>query len=257
MVLFDGVTVRYGAGPEVLRGISFTLAPGSFHFLVGASGAGKSSLLKLMYLAMRPAAGRVELFGRDVSVLKRSDYPAMRRRVGVVFQDFRLIEHLSATDNVALPLRIAGVRETDIKRHVPELLAWVGLKDHLDALPATLSGGQQQRVAIARAVISRPSLLLADEPTGNVDDGIGVRLMYLFEELNKMGTTVVVATHNEGLVGRFTHRQLRIVGSTLTLTDPTATDPMATDPAAGEAAPQEDAAQDSTQPQAGMGYGQA
>ena len=220
MVLFDGVAVRYGAGPEVLRGISFTLAPGSFHFLVGSSGAGKSSLLKLIYLGLRPAAGRVELFGRDVSVLKRSDYPAMRRRIGVVFQDFRLIEHLSAMDNVALPLRIAGVRETDIKRHVPELLSWVGLKHHLDALPATLSGGQQQRVAIARAVISRPSLLLADEPTGNVDDQIGVRLMYLFEELNKMGTTVVVATHNEGLVGRFTHRQLRIAQGTVKLVDP-------------------------------------
>ena len=229
MVLFDGVAVRYGAGPEVLRGISFTLAPGSFHFLVGSSGAGKSSLLKLIYLGLRPAAGRVELFGRDVSVLKRSDYPAMRRRIGVVFQDFRLIEHLSAMDNVALPLRIAGVRETDIKRHVPELLSWVGLKHHLDALPATLSGGQQQRVAIARAVISRPSLLLADEPTGNVDDQIGVRLMYLFEELNKMGTTVVVATHNEGLVGRFTHRQLRITQGTVKLVDPGAAQATAVD----------------------------
>jgi cell division transport system ATP-binding protein len=137
-----------------------------------------------------------------------------------VYQDFRLIDHLSAMDNVALPLRIAGVRESDIKRHVPELLSWVGLKHHLDALPATLSGGQQQRVAIARAVISRPSLLLADEPTGNVDDTIGVRLMYLFEELNKMGTTVVIATHNEGLVGRFSHRQLRIAGGTVKLVDP-------------------------------------
>jgi cell division transport system ATP-binding protein len=225
VVLFDGVAVRYGAGPEVLRGISFTLAPGSFHFLVGSSGAGKSSLLKLIYLGLRPAAGRVELFGRDVSVLRRSDYPAMRRRIGVVFQDFRLIEHLSAMDNVALPLRIAGVRESDIRRHVPELLAWVGLKHHLDALPATLSGGQQQRVAIARAVISRPSVLLADEPTGNVDDTIGVRLMYLFEELNKMGTTVVVATHNEGLVGRFSHRQLRIADGTVRLVDPAAATP--------------------------------
>jgi cell division transport system ATP-binding protein len=242
VVLFDGVAVRYGAGPEVLRGISFTLAPGSFHFLVGPSGAGKSSLLKLIYLGLRPAAGRVELFGRNVSVLKRSDYPAMRRRIGVVFQDFRLIEHLSAMDNVALPLRIAGVRESDIKRHVPELLAWVGLKHHLDALPATLSGGQQQRVAIARAVISRPSLLLADEPTGNVDDNIGVRLMYLFEELNKMGTTVVIATHNEGLVGRFSHRQLRIADGTVRLTDPTVPDPTVPDPTApDEMAPDETA----------------
>jgi cell division transport system ATP-binding protein len=198
--LFDGVAVRYGAGPEVLRGISFTLAPGSFHFLVGSSGAGKSSLLKLIYLGLRPAAGRVELFGRDVSVLKRSDYPAMRRRIGVVFQDFRLIEHLSAMDNVALPLRIAGVRETDIKRHVPELLGWVGLKHHLDALPATLSGGQQQRVAIARAVISRPSLLLADEPTGNVDPSLARRLLRLLIELHKSGTSVVLATHDIALM---------------------------------------------------------
>jgi cell division transport system ATP-binding protein len=245
--LFDGVAVRYGAGPEVLRGISFTLAPGSFHFLVGPSGAGKSSLLKLIYLGLRPAAGRVELFGRDVSVLRRADYPAMRRRIGVVYQDFRLIEHLSAMDNVALPLRIAGVRESDIKRHVPELLSWVGLKHHLDALPATLSGGQQQRVAIARAVISRPSLLLADEPTGNVDDTIGVRLMYLFEELNKMGTTVVIATHNEGLVGRFTHRQLRIAGGTVRLVDPNGAPATETDAssegAAPSSAPEADAAQ--------------
>jgi cell division transport system ATP-binding protein len=241
VVLFDGVAVRYGAGPEVLRGISFTLAPGSFHFLVGASGAGKSSLLKLIYLGLRPAAGRVELFGRDVSVLKRSDYPGMRRRIGVVFQDFRLIEHLSAMDNVALPLRIAGVRESDIKRHVPELLSWVGLKHHLDALPATLSGGQQQRVAIARAVISRPSLLLADEPTGNVDDNIGVRLMYLFEELNKMGTTVVIATHNEGLVGRFSHRQLRIGHGTVRLQDPTAPEAAGTPESAAESEAEQEA----------------
>jgi cell division transport system ATP-binding protein len=123
-------------------------------------------------------------------------------------------------DNVALPLRIAGVRESDIKRHVPELLGWVGLKHHLDALPATLSGGQQQRVAIARAVISRPSLLLADEPTGNVDDVIGLRLMYLFEELNRLGTTVVIATHNDTLVSRFSHRQLRIEDGSIRVFDP-------------------------------------
>ena len=149
-------------------------------------------------------------FGRDVTQLSRREIADMRRRIGVVFQDFRLIAHLSAVDNVALPLRIAGVRESEVQKNVRELLAWVGLGDHLDALPATLSGGQQQRVAIARAVITRPSLLLADEPTGNVDDQIGLRLLYLFEELNKLGTTVVVATHNEALVARFRHRQLRI-----------------------------------------------
>ena len=220
LVLLEDVAMRYGAGPEILRDVTFTLAPGSFHFLVGPSGAGKSSLLRLMYLAQRPTSGLVSLFGRDVASLERDDLPGLRRRIGVIFQDFRLIEHLSAFDNVALPLRITGVRESEIRKHVPELLSWVGLADHLDALPATLSGGQQQRVAIARAVIGRPSLLLADEPTGNVDDAIALRLMYLFEELNKMGTTVVIATHNDGLVSRFTHRQLRIDGGTVRVFDP-------------------------------------
>ena len=207
--------MRYDAGPEVLREVSFALAPGSFHFLIGPSGAGKSSLLRLMYLAARPSRGVVSLFGHDVTTLRRRDLPELRRHIGVVFQDFRLLEHLSAVDNVALPLRVAGVREAEIREHVPELLRWVGLADHLDSRPATLSGGQQQRVAIARAVINRPRLLLADEPTGNVDDTIAVRLMYLFEELNKMGTTVVIATHNERLVGRFDHPQLRIENATI------------------------------------------
>ena len=210
MVLFDDVLLRYGAGPDILHKVSFALAPGSFHFLVGPSGAGKSSLLRVMYLALRPIGGRVSLFGRDVAQLSRHDIAEMRRRIGVVYQDFRLIEHLSAVDNVALPLRIARVREAEVQKNVRELLAWVGLGEQMDALPATLSGGQQQRVAIARAVITRPSLLLADEPTGNVDDRIGIRLLHLFEELNKLGTTVVVATHNEALVARFRHRQLRI-----------------------------------------------
>jgi cell division transport system ATP-binding protein len=224
VVLFDDVLLRYGAGPDILHRVSFNLAPGSFHFLVGPSGAGKSSLLRVLYLALRPIAGRVSLFGRDVAQLSRREIADMRRRIGVVFQDFRLIAHLSAVDNVALPLRIAGVRESEVQENVRELLAWVGLGDHLDALPATLSGGQQQRVAIARAVITRPSLLLADEPTGNVDDQIGLRLLYLFEELNKLGTTVVVATHNEALVARFRHRQLRIEDHSLRAIDPADTD---------------------------------
>ena len=224
MVLFDDVLLRYGAGPDILHRVSFSLAPGSFHFLVGPSGAGKSSLLRVLYLALRPIAGQVSLFGRDVAQLSRREIADMRRRIGVVFQDFRLIAHLSAVDNVALPLRIAGVRESEVQKNVRELLAWVGLGDHLDALPATLSGGQQQRVAIARAVITRPSLLLADEPTGNVDDQIGLRLLYLFEELNKLGTTVVVATHNEALVARFRHRQLRIEDHSLRAIGPADTD---------------------------------
>ena len=210
MVRFQRVGLRYGGGPEIFKDLTFSLAPGSFHFLVGPSGAGKSSLLRLMYLALRPSSGTLSLFGRDVTGLNRAEIAMLRRRIGVVFQDFRLLDHLSALDNVALPLRVAGAREDQVRSHVAELLSWVGLADHLGALPATLSGGQQQRVAIARAVISRPSLLLADEPTGNVDDVIGVRLMYLFDELNKIGTTVVIATHNESLVSRFRHAQLRI-----------------------------------------------
>lgn len=195
--------MRYGTGPEVLREVTFALRPGSFHFLTGRSGAGKSSLLKLMYLAHRPSRGLVTLFDEDIATLPRKRLPFLRRRIGVVFQEFRLLNHLSAFDNVALPLRVAGVKEGTIRKHVDELLAWTGLGEHMEARPPTLSGGQQQRVAIARALISRPDLLLADEPTGNVDDALGVRLLYLFEELNRMGTTVVIATHSENLVSRF------------------------------------------------------
>ena len=150
------------------------------------------------------------MFGRDISVVPRKDLTALRRRIGVVFQEFRLINQLSALENVALPLRIAGVRENQVREHVTELLRWVGLENRIDAKPATLSGGEQQRVAIARAVIARPDLLLADEPTGNVDGEIAIRLLHLLEELNKIGTTVVVATHNEALVERFTHPQIHI-----------------------------------------------
>lgn len=215
MVRFENVGMRYGDGPEVLRDVSFTLDPGSFHFLTGPSGAGKTSLLKLLYLAHRPSRGLVNLFGRDLATTARKDLPALRRRIGVVFQDFRLLDHLSAVDNVALPLRVAGAPEAQVSSHVRELLKWVGLGAHLDARPSTLSGGQQQRVAIARAVIGRPKLLVADEPTGNVDDEIAMRLIYLIEELNRTGTTVVIATHNAGLIGRFKHPTLRLVGGEL------------------------------------------
>ena len=212
VVQFKSVGLRYGSGPEILQDVTFALPTGTFHFLTGLSGAGKSSLLRMMYLAQRPSRGRVLLFERDTAQTPRYELPALRRRVGVVFQDFRLLDHLTALDNVALPLRVAGVRESEIRHHVPELLSWVGLADQLQAKPPTLSGGQKQRVAIARAVIGRPELLLADEPTGNVDDIIGMRLMYLFEELNRLGTTVVIATHNEGLVTRFDHPRLHIDG---------------------------------------------
>jgi cell division transport system ATP-binding protein len=217
VVRFENVGMRYGAGPEVLRDITMRLRPGSFHFLTGSSGAGKTSLLRLMFLAERPSRGLVTLFNQDIATLPRRRLPAMRRQIGVVFQDFRLIRHLSAFDNVALPLRVAGTPEAQVRDHVTELLEWVGLADKLNARPATLSGGQQQRIAIARAVIARPSLLLADEPTGNVDDAMAWRLLRLFEELNKLGTTLVLATHNEALAARMGHPKLHLENGELTV----------------------------------------
>ncbi len=216
MVRFQNVGMRYGLGPEVLRDVSFHLAPGSFHFLSGASGAGKSSLLKLIYLACRPSRGLIRLFDHDITTLPRRALPALRRRIGVVFQDFRLLDHLSVLDNVALPLRVAGVGGAEVRQHARELLEWVGLEDCIEAFPATLSGGQKQRVAIARAVMGRPQLLVADEPTGNVDDTIAMRLLRLFEELNRLGTTVLIATHNESLIRRAAHPRLHLSGGELT-----------------------------------------
>lgn len=215
MVRFENVNLHYGQNAPVLRQISFELLPGSFHFLTGPSGAGKTSLLRLIYMAQRASDGHISLFGQDTRDLSRQQRSSMRRRIGVVFQNFRLIEHLSVLDNVALPLRIAGAKEALIQQHVPELLEWVGLAGQVDALPASLSGGQQQRVAIARAVITRPKLLLADEPTGNVDDRIALRLLYLFEELNKMGTTVLIATHSEALVTQLSRPRLNLSHGTL------------------------------------------
>ena len=191
--------LRYGNGPEILKRVSLQFDPGSYHFLVGASGAGKSSLLRMMYLAQHPSAGRVALFGRDVAGLSRRETALLRRRIGVVFQDFRLLDHLTARENVALPLRISGQAGARSGNEVEELLSWVGLADHMDALPPTLSGGQQQRVAIARAVIGRPSLLLADEPTGNLDSRTSVEVMALFQELNEQGITVLLVTHESDI----------------------------------------------------------
>lgn len=192
----------------MLEDVSFTLEPGSFHFLSGPSGAGKSSLLSLMYLGRMPTRGLIKMFGQNIGEMNRDQLASIRQRVGVVFQDFRLLGHMSTFDNVALPLRIQGRPEKEIKNNVTELLDWVGLGDHKFALPSTMSGGQQQRVAIARAVITRPRLLLADEPTGNLDDDIGFRLMALFDQLNRMGTTVVIATHNQQIMNKFAHNRL-------------------------------------------------
>jgi cell division transport system ATP-binding protein len=208
IVQFENVGLRYGTGAETLSDVSFNLPAGSFTFLTGPSGAGKTSLLKLLYLALRPSRGLIRLFSEDIVTLPRARLPAFRRRIGVVFQDFRLVPYLSAYDNVALPLRVAGVSEGEIETPVREMLEWVGLASRANARPATLSGGEQQRVAIARAVIGRPDMLVADEPTGNVDPEMAGRLLYLFEALNKLGTTVVVATHDVHLLSRIAHSQL-------------------------------------------------
>jgi cell division transport system ATP-binding protein len=216
VVEFEHVGLRYGVGPEVLRDVNFALPGGSFHFMTGPSGAGKSSLLSLLYLARQPSRGRVSIFGQDVVHASRNALAELRRRVGVVFQDFRLFDHLSVVDNAALPLRIAGRDPMESRSNVVELLDWVGLGKLLDAHPPTLSGGQKQRLAIARAVVARPKLLLADEPTGNVDDQLAVRLLYLFEALHRMGTTVVIATHNMRLVERFAYPELRLEDGQLT-----------------------------------------
>ncbi len=208
MIKFEHVGLRYGIGPEVISDVNLTLDPGSFHFLSGPSGSGKTSLMSLLYLGRRPTRGLVTMFGQNIGAADRTQMAALRQRIGVVFQDFRLLGHMSAFDNVALPLRILGKGEREIQANVNELMEWVGLGDQKQSLPNTLSGGQQQRIAIARAVITRPRLLLADEPTGNLDDEIGYRLMSLFDQLNRMGTTVVIATHNVQMMEKFGHARL-------------------------------------------------
>ncbi|HKQ94160.1 MAG TPA: cell division ATP-binding protein FtsE [Aestuariivirgaceae bacterium] len=202
MVRFENVGLRYGSGPEILRDLSFRLEPGSLSFLTGPSGAGKSSLLKLLFLALKPTRGLISLFERDIATLRRHEFPALRRRIGVVFQEFRLLDHLTAFDNVALPLRAAGKRPDSYRANVMELLDWVGLKGQAQMLPPVLSGGEKQRLAIARAVVAKPDLLLADEPTGNVDPSLAERLLHLFQELNRFGTTVLIATHDPHLIAK-------------------------------------------------------
>lgn len=219
-VALEGVGLRYDDGPDILADVSLAIPQRSFQFLTGPSGAGKTSLLSLMYLAKRASRGKLSLFGEDVTTAKRNRLAAIRRRLGVVFQDFRLLDHMSAFDNVALPLRIAGVGEAIVQRNVKELLDWVGLADYMHVQPAVLSGGQKQRVAIARAVVGRPKLILADEPTGNVDDAIAMRLMQLFVELHKLGASVIIATHNEPLVARFPFRRLHLDGGKVTILPP-------------------------------------
>ena len=216
MIRMDNVSLRYDSRRDVLTNIALDIPQGSFRFLTGPSGAGKTSLLKLIFLAHRHSGGRVTLMGQDTTQLSRKKLALMRRQIGVVFQDFRLIEHLSVYDNVTLPLRIAGQLPSSWHDNAVELLNWVGLGDRLSALPATLSGGEKQRVAIARAVMTRPKIIIADEPTGNVDPEMGERLVRLLVELNKMGTTIVIATHDKLLWENFEFPRLHLEDGQLT-----------------------------------------
>ena len=208
MVRFENVGLRYGLGPEVLRDLTFRIEPHSFQFLTGPSGAGKTSMLRLLFLSLKPTRGLITQFGHDVATLSKDAVATLRRRIGIVFQDFRLLDHMTTYENVALPFRVIGREESSYRKEVIDLLKWVGLGERMDALPPILSGGEKQRAAIARAVISRPHLLLADEPTGNVDPTLGRRLLRLFIELNKSGTAVIIATHDITLMDQYEARRL-------------------------------------------------
>ena len=208
MVRFENVGLRYGLGPEVLRDLTFHIDPHSFQFLTGPSGAGKSSLLRLLFLSLKPTRGLIHVFDHDIATLSKDSRATLRRRIGIVFQDFRLLDHMSTFENVALPLRVLGRDEASYRHEVSELLDWVGLGERMWSLPPVLSGGEKQRAAIARAVIARPQLLLADEPTGNVDPNLGQRLLRLFVELNKSGTAVIIATHDIALMDEYDARRL-------------------------------------------------
>lgn len=220
MIEFADVGLRYGNGPEILRDLTFSIEPGSFHFLTGPSGAGKTSLLRLLLLSLKPSRGRVTMFGEDVSNLTQDRLLQMRRHIGIVFQEFRLLDHLTTFENVALPLRVLGQPESEYRPNVTELLEWVGLGERMNALPSLLSGGEKQRAAIARAVIARPKVLLADEPTGNVDPDLSSRLVHLFAELNRtLGTTIILATHELPLLDQFNYPRMLLQKGELTIHD--------------------------------------
>jgi cell division transport system ATP-binding protein len=208
VIRFENVGLRYGFGAEVLRDLSFHIDSNSFQFLTGPSGAGKTSLLRLLFLSLKPTRGLISMFNQDTATLTKDKRATLRRRIGIVFQDFRLLDHLTTYENVALPFRVLGKEEDSYRSEVIELLQWVGLGERMDALPPVLSGGEKQRAAIARAVIARPQLLLADEPTGNVDPNLGQRLLRLFIELYRTGTSVVIATHDIALMDEYDARRL-------------------------------------------------
>lgn len=215
IVEFADAGLAYDDGPETLSDIHLQLREGEFRFLTGPSGAGKTSLLKMIYLALRPTRGRFSLFGEDMMNAPREALPPLRRRIGVVFQEFRLLDHLTAFENVALPMKVAGINQNQYREDVSELLSWVGLGHRMDARPPTLSGGEKQRAALARALVSKPDLILADEPTGNVDPAMSERIMKLFVELNKLGAAVIVATHDLHLVQSLGKPVLRLTDGRL------------------------------------------
>ncbi len=219
LIRFENVGLRYDMGPEVLRDLTFEIRRQSFQFLTGPSGAGKTSLLRMLFLALRPTRGLITVLGRDVATLSRKDLPSIRRRIGVVFQDFRLLDHMTTYENVALPLRVRGKEEREYRQDVVDLIKWVGLGERLHALPIVLSGGEKQRAAIARALIDQPDVLLADEPTGNVDAPLARRLLRLFMELNRSGTAVVIATHDLGLMEQVDARRLVLSDGRLEIYD--------------------------------------
>jgi cell division transport system ATP-binding protein len=215
MLQLEQVALGYDGGSEVLRGVNLTLCRGEFLFLTGSSGTGKTSLLRVLALLQIPSAGRLTMFGEDVAQLRGERRAALRRRIGVVFQDVRLLDHLSALDNVALPLRINGGRGEEIYACASDMLKWLGLHDVIGARPTALSMGQRQLVSVARAVITRPSLLLCDEPTNNIDGKLARQLMHLFAQLCKVGTTVILATHSEDLIERYPHPVVRLAAGRL------------------------------------------
>ncbi|MEM5470487.1 cell division ATP-binding protein FtsE [Hoeflea sp. AS60] len=219
MIHFENVGLRYGMGPEVLRDLTFDIPKGSFQFLTGPSGAGKTTLMRLLFMSLKPTRGLIRMFDRDISVIPGEELPLLRRRIGIVFQDFRLLDHMTTYENVSLPLRVRGKDEASYRSDVIELLKWVGLGERINVLPPVLSGGEKQRVAIARALIDQPEVLLADEPTGNVDPPMAKRLLNLFTELNRLGTAVVIATHDLTLMDRVNARRMILTEGRLDIHD--------------------------------------
>ncbi|AIL13315.1 hypothetical protein IM40_07120 [Candidatus Paracaedimonas acanthamoebae] len=220
VVQFERVSLKYGQGPYILDDVSLNLSSGTFHYLTGASGVGKSSLLKLIYSGFKEYRGTIRVFGSDLRYMKNQVMARYRQQVGVIFQDFLLLDHLTTLDNIALPLRLKGEGWSDSRKKAQQMMKWIGLGGFEEAMPSTLSGGQKQRAVIARSIMNKPKLLLADEPTGNLDDENAAKLLYLFEELNRGGITIVMATHNKDLTTEFPHPIIRLAESQISIHPP-------------------------------------